>query len=1670
MKNSGYVLLLDALIALVLFLVIVTSIFSIEHPKTARTEVTTFRELHFMSEDVLDVLNKEGSLDEIATSWAEGDFENASELSLYYFERMVPEGMGYMLTIDDQHICNSTWNGNRTLESESIATTHSTRLLVGYGRDLPVLGYIADASLSAISSIRKSSYAFFGGYVGDGNITRIITLPFDANITNVYMELNAVTTFNLFVNGDYCGIYNPSAGNMTADSWEPDESCFDPGENRIDINFTGNESNYIGGGYIRIDYETNETDTTEDSGVYWFPGIKGLINVYSSFYVPGELNSMGAYLHYKNNISNTTVYLVIGNTTISLGNATGEQKIPLTHDNFTSPEIGMDYTEFSGKTVPLKLFGDTGNYTTQVNITADIVLVTDTSGSMEFCAEGQSEGCCQMVPDTCSVGDCSYGDVTWNDSYVWETKELLVHGLRWTSTCPIGIEKKIDITKNASKLFVEIVLTNPESRIGLVEYSSPQNAETIPRPDLQVTRIEPTDHLSEPGVVGQNATVEICYGLINSGYNNNYVIHNSFITRFYLDNGTHRWEVTNTTLPCNCICGNPFPYDRICPGTETWQCDSNFWRTYPDLGRSCHAGGVPQILFKANYPPGNYSLIGVVDADDDHLECNESNNNLSVNLTIRSPMADLIITDLWVDHFEPTSGNYEFVVNATVKNQGEVNVITPFEVSFYHGDVGNNIGSAITNSLNVGETKSAVLTWNPTKAEVCSGPVNAIAWADYPLNQIPEVWENNNNRTQYGGLPDLTVTSFFISPTLDGPNKTIIVPSWAVKNIGYGTSGPFNVTVYLSNETDTWEVDKGRILPYFPWCCDANRGLRPNGEFKVNYNSGEYWCNCPCTSEYPCWVELHGGVRVVFSFKTPLTPGDYIVTIVVDSDNEVPECNELNNNRTVPLTVRPAQPDLTISNWGGFSSTEINYTATVRNQGEADSGPFDVSFYDDIVNPANLIDSVNVNNVEAYTGTRDVYTMYTPPDNICDHSTVTVWADHPDDDIEELVETNNDRAFKVPGIEITSLSFSPVTEAEIYNGSNTYINFRIKNTGDTLLHIFHVSFYYEDGTKIGTAEVKNNEKSYYNQQGTPSSPTNIPDDSGVAPDCTYRVNGGVCCISCSWIHYTHDFSYCGNVMAVKCGFVPFTFTAPTTPGEYNITAVIDEANEVIECKDDNNITVTLEVLERPPTATAPPAVPFDPSPYIILLFLFLAAAPFATRAVEIHADRPVMTSITLLSIIALTAVVISGDIPCEPAEKVTFFQESITGVVELTNDSTVLNEHIEGLETWNMTCICCGINRAREMLDTGTASTKVIVVMSDGVANVQCPEQDTGNAIMDAVLAADEACDDGILVYAVGFGADVDEGTLKEMACNESMYYNSTNAVELANVYRSIAEQIVGGTMVEQTISASENVSRENILYTDSHINLSFSPIASLREGEIAVILETAPFGNSLTNGSFHVPNGTRIIDAKVTSYSGPYWTDRLYVRNATDISFKKAYLLSDYSGTGDYGLFGDPYVVSIPADQLGAGLNFVNISAGRRLGFNYPVGGSPDDRAIYTIAVKAHVGYGTPKQGYGDGCNWTVQFYDGTTANVLVPSYYMGPKTCNYTPGTFDKSQYDNSSAIDDAVYRLFTALDIYSGKDANGELDVKFDPEDIAIESTITGGVRSLWGPARVKLILWQ
>ena len=135
-----------------------------------------------------------------------------------------------------------------------------------------------------------------------------------------------------------------------------------------------------------------------------------------------------------------------------------------------------------------------------------------------------------------------------------------------------------------------------------------------------------------------------------------------------------------------------------------------------------------------------------------------------------------------------------------------------------------------------------------------------------------------------------------------------------------------------------------------------------------------------------------------------------------------------------------------------------------------------------------------------------------------------------------------------------------------------------------------------------------------------------------------------------------------------------------------------------------------------------------------------------------------------------------------------------TGYHELSNNSVSLINTIDSWASYGRTCICCGVLNAIDKMfnESDSSAYKVLVVMSDGEANIQCldkyPSLSSENAAIQASCDAYE--DYGIVVHTVGFGADAGKKTLQKMAdCGHGRYYSGD--FDLVDVYKQISQDIM---------------------------------------------------------------------------------------------------------------------------------------------------------------------------------------------------------------------------------------------------------------------------------------
>jgi len=308
---------------------------------------------------------------------------------------------------------NSGIEGSREIETNRM-------IISGIREGESVTGFSARAFLS---SDVKTKYFYFGGYVGDGNISAIIN--YNGQINSAEMELAINNDFKVYVNGIFQGDFEKSSEFIPLKYSLPLDD-FNSGENLIEIK---GSNLHIAGGFIKITY-SNSVQYNENKK-YSFPGIEGGINLYDGFYIP-NLNDLNIHLHIN---CNHTFFLEIGNETIYEGSTSGEEVIEL------NPNLNLN-----DKTIPLRLGLKNASYTGE-KMNADIVSVTDTSGSMCGYCQEDDFWCCLFS------GGCD------NDQPNCEYCEGVCQNMIYDA-------------KEANELFVDKILNLSENRAGFVGYES----------------------------------------------------------------------------------------------------------------------------------------------------------------------------------------------------------------------------------------------------------------------------------------------------------------------------------------------------------------------------------------------------------------------------------------------------------------------------------------------------------------------------------------------------------------------------------------------------------------------------------------------------------------------------------------------------------------------------------------------------------------------------------------------------------------------------------------------------------------------------------------------------------------------------------------------------------------------------------------------------------------------------------------------------------------------------------------------------------------------------------------------------------------------------------------------------------------------------------------------
>jgi hypothetical protein len=471
--SRGFVFTMDVLIGLSLLIITMMTFAFFEFESVLPEK--EYERLNYLTDDILNLLSylevrdaqdkptinkliEDGTLtdmdldksvlDLIASFWY-NETETSKEIARN-ISREILEGItDYVcinITVENETIYNSPCD---TL-AEDVAV--AARIETGYVPGKPAYGYIARAFLTSIKSKEDSSFVYYGGYIGEGNISRVLYLPPFDSILGVYMELYIGDDFDLYINGYYSGHYNRELSkptNMTTDKWYLSPSnytFFNEGDNKILINFT-NKRSYISGGYFRVKYNTTQMASEETLGIdnISLPGIYGVINLYDAFYVPGNLSTMEVFLDFT---TNNPLFMNIGNKTVYQGNSS------TLISNSTLSAL-LDYNYLSHRTVPFRMGHYTLNNTTGTGQVTDVFLTTSLVDAMNLC-DLNSTPPSNITPDCCPPV---------------------------SSICPVSLpgvqNARLDLAKKLDKIFVNVILNNTGNRVGLVSYKAQVNDEDI---------------------------------------------------------------------------------------------------------------------------------------------------------------------------------------------------------------------------------------------------------------------------------------------------------------------------------------------------------------------------------------------------------------------------------------------------------------------------------------------------------------------------------------------------------------------------------------------------------------------------------------------------------------------------------------------------------------------------------------------------------------------------------------------------------------------------------------------------------------------------------------------------------------------------------------------------------------------------------------------------------------------------------------------------------------------------------------------------------------------------------------------------------------------------------------------------------------------------------------
>ncbi len=428
----------DAIISLIIIFMAVIAVYPVVKYSEHKTQInqdmiSVFSNLKIgeLSDSYSQQLISQGKIKDLNKSLLEqiGEFYVTN---ITIAQKLANNSFSYINTSENIGI----WYGNTLIACSNSSPYDSAedisverQIISGIQQGKNITGF---SSRSLLSNSLHHKYFYFGGYIGDGNIS--VKADYNGNLTAAYLEITANTNFSLCVNNHCSGHFEPAESELTPKKFDISayETWFNNGENTVKFVPKNNKYLYIAGGYIKLSYQNISYVEYEKPEKYYFPGIEGLINLYDGFYIPGTLKTMKIFLHLNTDF---ITYLTIGNTTVFRNKTNGEESITINNLNLSSL---LNYNSLSNKSIPIRLGMENVSYKRNTTINADVISVTDLSGSMD-----DNCGGCNEVSCTDTWGSCHDSD-----------------------GC------KICDAKDGNYALIDGILNSSNNRVGLVGYRS----------------------------------------------------------------------------------------------------------------------------------------------------------------------------------------------------------------------------------------------------------------------------------------------------------------------------------------------------------------------------------------------------------------------------------------------------------------------------------------------------------------------------------------------------------------------------------------------------------------------------------------------------------------------------------------------------------------------------------------------------------------------------------------------------------------------------------------------------------------------------------------------------------------------------------------------------------------------------------------------------------------------------------------------------------------------------------------------------------------------------------------------------------------------------------------------------------------------------------------------